>query len=88
MVKISLTFDGKPCQGAQGQTIAGVLMENGIRTFRHGLDGKPSGVYCGMGQCFQCRVVVNGEPNVRACKTLAKAGDVILTQNDAECGVE
>lgn len=88
MQEFTISFDSKECKARQGQTIAEALMENGINTFRLGVDGSPHGVYCTMGACFQCRVVLNGQPNVRACCTLVKAGDAIQTQLDAECGVE
>jgi predicted molibdopterin-dependent oxidoreductase YjgC len=87
MQEFTISFDGRECQGREGQTIAEILMTNGVTTFRYGPDGSPHGLYCGMGECFQCRVILNGKRNVRACKTLAKSGDVVQTQKDAECGV-
>lgn len=88
MEEFTISFDNKEYKAQKGQTIAEALMDNGITTFRIGVDGSPHGVYCTMGACFQCRVVLNGKPNVRACHTLVKSGDVIETQLDAECGVE
>lgn len=88
MQEFTISFDNKEYNAKAGQTIAEALMENGITTFRLSVDGSPHGVYCTMGTCFQCRVVLNGKPNVRACSTLAKSGDAIQTQLDAECGVE
>jgi len=88
MEEYTIVFDDKEYKAKKGQTIAEALMENGITTFRIGVDGSPHGVYCTMGACFQCRVVLNGKPNVRACHTLVKPGDIIQTQLDAECGVE
>lgn len=86
MREYTFTFDQKEYMGREGQTVAEALMANGITTLRHGVDGKPHGVYCGMGQCFQCRVILNGKSNVRACVTLLKPGDAVFTQKDAECG--
>lgn len=83
-----ISFDGKSCHGKPGQTISEVLMTNGIITLGQSPDGSPRGVYCGMGACFQCRVILNGKMNIRACKTLAKPGDIVLSQKDEECGVE
>jgi len=88
MSEYTITFDGKSCQGKPGQTISEVLMENGIITLGQSPDGSPRGVYCGMGACYQCRIILNGKMNIRACKTLAKPGDIILSQKDEECGVE
>lgn len=88
MGEYTIFFDGKEYKAQQGQTIAEALMGNGITTFRHDINDKPHGLYCNMGSCFQCLVTLNGQPNVRACFTLVKAGDRIQTQYDAECGVE
>jgi hypothetical protein len=33
-----------------------------------------------MGICFDCLITLNGAPNVRACVTLARDGDVVSTQ--------
>jgi predicted molibdopterin-dependent oxidoreductase YjgC len=76
-----VSFDGTPLPGRRGQTIAAVLTAAGIRfwrTTRHG--GRPRGLFCGIGVCFDCLVTVNGTPNVRACVTTALPGDVIVTQ--------
>ena len=88
METYTISFDSKEYTARKGQTIAEALMENGVTTFRLGVDNSPHGVYCNMGACFQCRVILNGKPNVRACSTLVKQGDAIQTQRDAECGVE
>ena len=87
MSEITITFDGKPCRGKPGQTISEVLLDNGFTTLGQAPDGTDRGVYCGMGACFQCRVILNGKMNIRACKTLAKPGDIVLSQKDEECGV-
>ena len=76
-----VSFDGSALAGRPGQTIAAVLTAAGIRswrTTRHG--GRPRGLFCGIGVCFDCLVTVNGTPNVRACVTIARPGDVIRTQ--------
>ena len=36
--------------------------------------GAPRGVFCGMGVCFDCLVVVDGIPNTRACVTWVREG--------------
>lgn len=67
-------FDGAPVTAYAGETIAAALMAAGERTLRGTRSGMPRGVYCGMGVCFECLVVVDGRPGVRACTTPAKAG--------------
>ncbi len=64
-----------------GETIAAALLGAGIvswRTTRSG--GRPRGVFCGIGMCFDCLVVVDGEGGQRACLRLAEPGAVVTTQ--------
>nr|WP_206313542.1 (2Fe-2S)-binding protein [Streptomyces coryli] len=68
-----------------GRTVAGLLLaqgRNAWRTTREG--GRPRGVFCGIGVCYDCLVVVNGVPDVRACQRLVCDGDDIRTQHGAE----
>jgi predicted molibdopterin-dependent oxidoreductase YjgC len=37
-------------------------------------------MFCGIGVCFDCLVVIDGAPNQRACITEAKANMVVRTQ--------
>ncbi len=47
-------------------------------------NARPRGVFCGIGVCFDCLVVVNGVPDVRACQRTVAPGDDIRTQHGAE----
>jgi len=73
-----VSFDGRSLPMAPGQTVAAVLIAAGIRSWRTTrVDGRPRGLFCGIGVCFDCLVTVNGVPSVRACVTEARPGDVI-----------
>ncbi|THV41824.1 (2Fe-2S)-binding protein [Glycomyces buryatensis] len=77
--------DGEVCEAEEGQTVAGVLLaagRNSWRSTRRG--GRPRGVFCGIGVCFDCLVVVNGVPDVRACQRRVEPDDEIRTQHGAE----
>jgi hypothetical protein len=41
-----------------------------------------------MGICYECRMIVNGIPNVRTCMTPATPGCRITTQNDSRITLE
>jgi len=78
---ISLTLDGIPLTAYPGQTLAAVLMSNGIRSWRTTrFEYQPRGVLCGIGVCFDCLITLNGMPNVRACTTEASNGDELNSQ--------
>ncbi|WP_020385458.1 FAD-dependent oxidoreductase [Kribbella catacumbae] len=84
MAAVELTFDGEPLEALPGQSVAAALMASGRdswRTTRGG--GRARGVFCGIGACFDCLVVVNGLPDVRACQRAVSAGDQISTQRGA-----
>lgn len=76
--KVQFQFDGETYEGFENDTIASALLANGIRTLRkHEESGNPRGIYCNIGHCYECRVTVDGETNVRACLTPVKENMVI-----------
>ena len=80
---ISIRVDGEQLTGVEGQSIAGVLLASGRLDWRvTSIDGRPRGVFCGIGVCFDCLVTVNDEPDVRACLQRAVHGDVVARQHD------
>jgi predicted molibdopterin-dependent oxidoreductase YjgC len=71
---ITFTVDGEAHSALPGQTIAAALYASGRRILRHTrIEGKPRGLYCGMGVCFDCVVRVNGE-TTRACMRSVEEG--------------
>ncbi|GAA1517955.1 putative molibdopterin-dependent oxidoreductase YjgC [Agromyces terreus] len=80
---IVISIDGDPVSGVEGQTIAGVVLATGRLAWRRtSVDGRPRGLFCGIGVCFDCIVTVNGERDVRACQRRAGDGDVVESQHD------
>ncbi len=78
---MNITVDGSPVTARSGQTVAAVLHELGQTSWRTTRrSGRPRGIFCGIGVCFDCLIVVNGLPDVRACQRLVADGDVIATQ--------
>ncbi|MFS0645902.1 (2Fe-2S)-binding protein [Siminovitchia sp. 179-K 8D1 HS] len=76
--KVRFVFDGNTYEGFENDTIASALLAHGIRTLRkHEESGNPRGIYCNIGHCYECRVTVNGESNVRACLTPIQENMVI-----------
>jgi predicted molibdopterin-dependent oxidoreductase YjgC len=75
-VSIRIDVDGAELEGRDGQTIAGVLIGAGRRSWRTAA-GDERGVFCGIGVCQDCLVTVNGLEGVRACQRTARDGDVV-----------
>jgi predicted molibdopterin-dependent oxidoreductase YjgC len=80
-----ITVDGKEIEARKGDSIAAALLANGIRVFRRTHKyHETRGVFCGIGQCTDCIMEVDGMPNVRTCVTPVRAGMIIRTQDG--CG--
>lgn len=62
--RIIFTLGGRPAEGSEGDTIASALWAAGIRGLG---SAPPRGIFCGIGHCFSCTVVVDGVHGVRAC---------------------
>jgi predicted molibdopterin-dependent oxidoreductase YjgC len=75
---IELTVDGRSLRAPAGQSLAAVLLEDGLQTLRTSPAGNPRGLYCGIGVCQECRVVVDGTV-VRSCITPVTAGMRVTT---------
>ena len=77
-----ITIDGKKVEAKSGQTLAAVMLANGHTTCQYSTkSGQPRGLYCGMGICWECAMVVDGRQNVRSCITLAAPDMKVEIQN-------
>ncbi|TKJ45821.1 dehydrogenase [Candidatus Aerophobetes bacterium Ae_b3a] len=78
---LNITVDGKKIKAREGEMIIAVLLNAGIRINRFTSKYKePRGIFCGIGQCTDCIMTVNGIPNVRTCVTTVEGEMVIETQ--------
>jgi len=76
-----IEVDGEKIMAFEGETIGAALLAAGKRVFRKTNKKKENrGFYCGSGICFECRMIVNGRPNVRVCQTAATPNCKIKTQ--------
>jgi predicted molibdopterin-dependent oxidoreductase YjgC len=81
--EFEITFDGRPIRVAAGQTVGAALTAAGIRSWRRTrMAGRPRGLFCGIGVCFDCLITVNGRPGLRACLVEARPGDVVRSDHD------
>ena len=77
---VRFSFDGTPLEAARGMTIGGALLANGIVSWRRTrTDGRPRGIFCGIGACFDCLVDVDDQLSVRACLTPVLDGNDVRT---------
>ncbi|MCR9246407.1 MAG: (2Fe-2S)-binding protein [bacterium] len=71
---VTFSFDGQEIAARNGDTVAMALWAVGEATLRRSSrEGRPRGVLCNMGICYECLVLVDGVA-VRACTTVVRAG--------------
>lgn len=76
--EITFTYKGKKIKAYQGETIAAALYAAGIRVLKASSKyERPRGLFCAIGNCSSCHMVVNGIPNVKTCITKVKEGMVV-----------
>ncbi|ASY09540.1 2Fe-2S iron-sulfur cluster binding domain-containing protein [Candidatus Nanopelagicus limnes] len=78
---IEFTFDGESINAITGQSVAAALLAANQRALRKTrFNNNDRGVFCGIGVCFDCLVVIDGITNQRACLIEAKPGMKVQTQ--------
>jgi D-hydroxyproline dehydrogenase subunit gamma len=75
---IVLTVNGANVSVPSDTTVAVAIMIAG-QACRISVIGEPRGALCGMGICFECRVMINGRPNCRSCQIPCEAGMDVKT---------
>ena len=78
---VKFTYDGKTLEGYEGEPIASALRVAGVMAHRYtAKKHEPLGVFCAIGRCTDCVMVVDGKPNVRTCITPLAEGMTVETQ--------
>jgi aerobic-type carbon monoxide dehydrogenase small subunit (CoxS/CutS family) len=77
---IAISVDGRPVTCREGETIAAALIGAGEIAWRSTRRTRARrGLFCGIGVCFDCLVIVNGDGPLRACLVVAQPCDEIST---------
>ena len=65
---VAIRFDGRELQVRKGLNLAAALLEAGVTHFRDTpVSASPRAPFCAMGICFDCLVVIDGQPNQQSC---------------------
>jgi len=79
---IHFSFEGVQLEAEAGQSLAAALIANQQRITRlTRINSTPRGIFCGIGQCFDCLLSVDGKLNQRSCITEVHEGMVVQIQN-------
>ena len=78
---VTFTFDGRELTGYEGEPIAAALKAAGVAIHRYtAKQHKPRGIFCAIGRCTDCVMIVDDKPNVRTCVTALCEGMCVQTQ--------
>ncbi len=83
--RVSFEFDGRRLEGYEGEPIAVALRAAGVMVHRYtSRFHRPRGIFCAIGRCTDCVMIVDGKPNVRTCVTPLLPGMKVQTQFGVE----
>ena len=73
--KISFFFNGEEMEAYPTETIAAALHAAGVRKLGESPElHRPRGLFCAIGNCSSCFMVVDDQPNMRVCVIKAEQG--------------
>lgn len=79
--KVIIEVDGRRMEAEEDEPIAAALTAQGISVFHYTKKtGSPRGLFCAIGRCSDCFMIVDGIPNTRTCVTPVREGMKIETQ--------
>jgi len=73
--KITFFFNGKEMEAYPTETIAAALHAAGVRKLGESPElHRPRGLFCAIGNCSSCFMVVDDKPNMRVCVIKVQQG--------------
>jgi predicted molibdopterin-dependent oxidoreductase YjgC len=79
---VTIRFGDRPLPAFEGEPIAAALLAAGVKVFRKtSKRGEPRQLFCGIGRCTDCVMIVDGLPGVRTCVTPVRDGMRVEVQD-------
>jgi len=73
--KITFFFNGKEIEAYPTETIAAALHAAGVRKLGESPElHRPRGLFCAIGNCSSCFMIVDDQPNMRVCVIKVQQG--------------
>ena len=73
--KIYFFYNGREVEAYPDETVAAALHAAGVRKLGESpVLHRPRGLFCAIGNCSSCFMVVDGRPNMRVCVIKVKSG--------------
>jgi sarcosine oxidase subunit alpha len=79
MSDVTISVDGHTLRVEEGTTVAAAMIGGGLLAFHDSVTGERRGPVCGMGTCYECRIVIDGIAHQRACTRVVTQGMVVRT---------
>ncbi|MCK4674547.1 MAG: (2Fe-2S)-binding protein [Gammaproteobacteria bacterium] len=80
--QVSIFIDGEPFAVPADETVAAAVLASGFRQTRTTpISNAARAPFCLMGVCYECLMVIDGQPNQRACRKTVADGMCIETQH-------
>ena len=77
--EVPVVVDGAEVRVPEGASVIAALLLAGRLCTRRSVTGEPRFALCGIGQCHECRVTVDGKQHRLACQVRCEAGMLIAT---------
>ena len=72
---VTIEVDGRPLQAAVGDSVAAALLAGGLLAFRrHPVGGEARAPWCLVGNCHECLLEIDGQPNRQSCLVEVREG--------------
>jgi predicted molibdopterin-dependent oxidoreductase YjgC len=78
----NVTVDGVEVAVPAGASVVAAIAAAGSLRTRRSVTGQPRFAFCGIGQCQECRVTIDGAANRLACRTVCFEGMAIATGDE------
>ena len=79
---VTIRFEGRELEVRKGLNLAAALLEAGVNHFRDTpVSASPRTPFCAMGVCFDCLVVIDGQPNQQSCLIEVRDGMEVARQS-------
>lgn len=76
---VTLYYEGRPVPSRPGISVAASLAEAGIAALRTAAEGD-RGLFCGMGVCGECSMIIDGQTSQLSCMVMAAEGMQVRRQ--------
>jgi D-hydroxyproline dehydrogenase subunit gamma len=77
---VRIQINGRPLEVPAGISVAAAIARLPLPC-RRSVSGQWRAPFCGMGVCFECRVLIDGHAQQRACMTQVRDGMQVSTDD-------